>query len=126
MVRPRHPRGRLRGALAPAVAVALSLPLIGCGGGDGGDHGGRATLVPSGSVEVGDFFFRPADKQVHAGDTVTWVNTGQQLHTVKGRGFASQAFGGGQSYRFRFRRPGTYPYICTLHPTLMKGTIVVR
>jgi plastocyanin len=120
---PRRRRGRLPGALAILVGAALALPLLGCGGSGGGDRGSE---VPSGAVEVGDFFFRPADKQVHVGDTVTWLNTGEQLHTVKGPGFASHAFGGGQSYRFRFKRPGTYRYICTLHPTLMKGVIVAR
>jgi plastocyanin len=116
-------RGRLRGALALVVGAALALPLLGCGGSGGGDQGSGA---PAGAVEVGDFFFRPADKRVHVGEVVSWVNTGEQLHTVKGPGFASHAFGGGQSYRFRFTKAGTYRYICTLHPTLMKGAIVVR
>jgi plastocyanin len=117
-------RGRRGGALAVVFGAALALPLLGCGGGGGG--GDQGPRVPAGAVQVGDFFYRPADKQVGVGDRVTWVNTGQQLHTVKGPGFASQAFGNGQSYRFTFRRAGTYRYICTLHPTLMKGVIVVR
>jgi plastocyanin len=105
-------------------ALMVSAPGLACGGGDSGTQPGQPPAAP-GAVEVGDFFFSPQTKRVSVGQLVTWTNTGKQLHTVKGRGFASQAFGNGESYRFRFRRPGTYAYLCTLHPTLMKGTIVV-
>jgi plastocyanin len=106
-------------------ALILSVPGLGCGGDETSSEVAPATAAP-GAVEVGDFFFAPASKSVGRGVTVTWSNSGEQLHTVKGPGFASQAFGHGESYRFRFRRPGTFRYICTLHPTQMKGTIIVR
>jgi hypothetical protein len=63
--------------------------------------------------------------RVRAGARVAWTNRGQTTHTVKGPGFFSQALDPGKTYRHRFTRPGRYPYVCTLHPTLMKGTIVV-
>jgi plastocyanin len=36
----------------------------------------------------------------------------------------SKAFGGGGSYSYTPRKPGTIKYVCTLHPG-MDGTLVV-
>jgi len=67
---------------------------------------------------------------------VTWTNTGETIHTVKGKGFFSKAIDPGGDYEFTFGpstlrvRGGVVPapeyrYHCTLHPTRMRGTIVV-
>ena len=47
-------------------------------------------------------------------------------HTVTGEGgaFTSETFGPTR-FRMVFDRPGTYRYVCALHPE-MKGTVVVR
>ena len=81
----------------------------------------------SGSVAVttADFSFTPKLLTVKAGTTVTWTNRGSTTHNVKGPGFFSQALDPGKSYSHRFTTPGRIPYLCTLHPSLMKGTIVV-
>ena len=39
--------------------------------------------------------------------------------------FSTRAMDPGQSYSHRFIKPGTYGYLCTLHPALMKGVVVV-
>ena len=45
---------------------------------------------------------------------------------VKGKGFfTSKALGHGQKFSHRFTTAGRFDYLCTLHPTLMAGTIVV-
>ena len=103
---------RLRG-----VALALALPVGAASCGSQND----------GAVRVADFSFSPRTVELKAGQSVTWKNAGQTAHTVKGPGFFStRAMDPGGSYSHRFARPGTYPYLCTLHPTLMKGVVVVR
>jgi plastocyanin len=39
--------------------------------------------------------------------------------------FRSPALDTEQSFQFRFERPGTYRFVCSLHPQ-MTGTVVVR
>ena len=63
---------------------------------------------------------------VKAGDTVVWVNKDPFPHTATAQGvFDSKYIAAGKSWRFKARKAGEFPYICTLHPT-MKGTLVVR
>jgi len=91
---------------------------VGCGGDD-------ETAAAPGDVTLRDFAFDPARAEIAAGDTVTWTNEGREIHNVKGKGFFSDGMDAGVTYRHSFRRAGTYRYLCTLHPTQMKGTIVV-
>jgi plastocyanin len=102
-----------------AGLAALLGGVAGCGGGSQGAAGVK--------VSVADFRFAPPRVQVKPGQSVIWTNHGQTAHTVKGPGFFStRAMDPGRSYSHRFPRPGTYPYLCTLHPTLMKGVVLVR
>lgn len=112
-------RGRTRGALAAGLAAFFAVAAPGCGG--SGKSGGSA--VPK--VKAGDFFFAPKEVRVKVGQTVRWTNTGQTTHTVKGPGFFSQAIDPGMRYSHRFARAGRFPYLCTLHPQQMRGTLVV-
>ena len=102
--------------------VALGVALIGASGcGGSKSQGGGANRVAA-----ADFRFAPNRLEIKRGQTVTWTNTGQTAHTVKGPGFFStRAIDPGRSYSFRFAKPGSYPYLCTLHPTQMKRVIVV-
>ncbi|MFL5821375.1 MAG: plastocyanin/azurin family copper-binding protein [Solirubrobacteraceae bacterium] len=99
--------------------AASLIGVTGCGGSK--SESGGAT-----KVAAADLRFDPQRIEIKAGQTVTWTNSGQTAHTVKGPGFFSrQAIEPGRSYSFRFNRPGSYRYLCTLHPSLMKGVIVV-
>jgi plastocyanin len=100
------------------VTASLLAALAGCGGG----KSGGASVTP---VTVADFSFAPTPLHVPRGATVAWTNSGHTDHTVKGRGFFSRAIDPGASYRHRFDKPGTYAYICTLHPDQMRATVVV-
>jgi plastocyanin len=76
---------------------------------------------------MADFSFAPRTITIDAGQTVTWTNEGEADHTVKGRGFfSSRALGHGQKFSHRFAAGGRFNYLCTLHPTQMRGTVVVR
>jgi plastocyanin len=112
--------GRASGALAAGLAT-LFVGVAGAGCGGSGKSGGGAGA----KVKAGDFFFAPQEMRVKAGQTVTWTNTGQTIHTVKGQGFFSQAIDPGRSYSNRFTHAGRFPYLCTLHPQQMRGTVVV-
>jgi plastocyanin len=76
------------------------------------------------TVTLQDLAYSPATLTVPAGATVTWVwRDGAITHDVKGPGFRSKVQAEG-SFRHRFTQPGTYNYLCTLHPN-MTGTIEV-
>lgn len=101
----------------------LALMLSACGAGDAspadtaGDNDGRTVVIE-------DLAFAPETLTVETGDTVTWVwRDGSIKHDVSGDDFASEVMSEG-TFRNRFDDPGTYDYVCTLHPN-MTGTIEV-
>jgi plastocyanin len=88
-----------------------------------------ATAAPASStiVMAKEFMFAPTSLTVDAGSTVTWTNKDDEPHTVVSDSglFRSAALDTNESFSFRFDKPGTYRYMCTIHPR-MTGTIVVR
>jgi plastocyanin len=108
---------------ALAVAVALVVALPGCGGGD--DDGGAAPAASENArVELREITFIPSTVAVFTGGTVTWVwNDGNTRHNVVGDDFESDLVAEG-TFRHTFDAPGTYDYVCTIHPS-MKGKVVV-
>ncbi|HJX19422.1 MAG TPA: cupredoxin family copper-binding protein [Steroidobacteraceae bacterium] len=73
-----------------------------------------------------DFMFAPTSLTVSAGSTVTWTNKDDEPHTVVSDSavFRSGALDTDESFSFRFDKPGTYHYACSIHPRMV-GTIVV-
>jgi plastocyanin len=63
---------------------------------------------------------------VAIGSEVTWVNDDEAPHLVVGPAgdFKSQPLDTGDRFSFRFDKPGTYKYFCSLHPHMI-GTIIV-
>ena len=88
-----------------------------------------AETAPGGAtiVMAKDFMFAPTSLTVAAGSTVTWTNRDDEPHTVVSEGglFRSAALDTNESFSFRFEKPGTYRYTCSIHPRMV-GTIVVR
>jgi plastocyanin len=81
------------------------------------------------TVRIDDFAFDPADVQVAVGQSVTWVfGSDPEQHTVTpvedGAFEDSGQLFTGDTYVVRFETPGTFPYLCTLHP-FMTGTVTV-
>jgi plastocyanin len=76
------------------------------------------------TVVVSDMSFSSDTLTVEAGTTVTWVFEDVMPHNVVGDDFASEIMETG-SFTHTFTDPGTYPYVCTLHPT-MEGRVVVE
>jgi plastocyanin len=80
-------------------------------------------------VDVVDYGFSPAQKAIAVGATVTFVNQGSDGHDVTGNGpggdWRSGPLAPGEHYSHAFGLPGTYDYVCTIHPE-MRGRIVVQ
>ena len=76
-------------------------------------------------VTISGFAFRPALLEVAAGETVTWVNDDGAPHGVAVTNReASDTVMPGSSYSAIFDRPGSFDYLCSIHP-YMSGKIVV-
>ena len=70
--------------------------------------------------------FMPPAVTVKAGDTVAWAFQDNNPHTASSdmAVFSSLPSTKGKTYSYRFTRPGTYRYHCSIHPEMM-GTITV-
>jgi plastocyanin len=79
------------------------------------------------SIQVKDFMFMPTTLTVNAGEQVTWVNKDDEPHTVVSDSglFRSGAMDTDESFSFKFDKPGTYHFTCSIHPRMV-GTIVVK
>ena len=82
------------------------------------------------SVSIDEFRYVKDRVRIDPGDSVTWTNRGEVLHTVTSRSGAPQRFNSGfvdsgQTFSRAFTQPGTYRYLCTLHPTQMFGVVQV-
>ncbi len=88
-------------------------------------HRARAAADPSDTIS--DFKFTPATITIHVGDTITWTNAGPTDHTATASNgsFDTGILKKGASASHTFTQPGTYAYICTIHP-FMHGTVVVE
>jgi plastocyanin len=83
--------------------------------------------VPSGQVKIEGLAFRPATIIIAAGQTVTWTNRDAAPHTVTGLagGWDLGTLNAGANRSHTFAQPGTYGYVCALHPN-MAGEIIVK
>lgn len=97
--------------LFAVVAIALSTPAF-----------AQDTTIP-----IKSFKFMVMDAVVTAGSIVTWKNLDEEPHTVTSVTglFASGGMDTGQSFSFKFAKPGVYKYRCSIHPQMV-GTITVK
>jgi copper-containing nitrite reductase len=108
----------------------------------------RKALAPpvgpiGGEVEMGSMSFIPATITINAGEQVVWKNTSSYFHNVVNdpqrainrmdvsfpsgaNAFGSALLQPNAVFYHTFDRPGTYHYVCTIHETSMKGTVIVR
>jgi plastocyanin len=154
---------RIRLEVSVAAAVALAIAALVLALRDGGseqstavqesDAGDRsvAAAAPEGALEatINVFAYQPDPLRVTAGTPIVWKNIDSGVpHTVtaKDGSFDSGVMEMGETYSLTLDEPGTYVYICTLHPPAqasffgathgerlaggggggMKGTIIVE
>lgn len=86
------------------------------------------SFVPVGdnAINIANMAFTPSALTVKVGQTVTWVNRDQEPHTVAaGDGsFHSPGMGADGTFSFTFTKPGTFDYVCGIHP-FMHGSVTV-
>ena len=84
--------------------------------------------VAAGAVQVDivNFKFTPGTLTIKAGTEVAWTNHDQIAHTVTftGSGIHSDVLERNGHFSHTFTAPGTYAYICSIHP-FMHGTVIV-
>jgi plastocyanin len=70
--------------------------------------------------------YAPGTRKIAPGSWVTWSNNGQDAHTVTAvdGSFDSGNLDPSEGFSWFFDQPGTFQYICALHPW-MKARIVV-
>ncbi|WP_369394462.1 cupredoxin family copper-binding protein [Streptomyces sp. CG1] len=86
--------------------------------------------VTGDAVTIKNFAFSPTTLTVKAGTTVTWTNQDTDAHTVTSAGSGgplhSPALATHATYSYRFTKPGTYSYLCTIHPFMTAKVEVTR
>ena len=120
--------------------IAGSLFVAACGGGASGasakqDSSTSSASVAPASVVIDTFAFSPKTVHVHVGDTVTWTNRDNILHTVtsgmrdyeagnsghvtathKDGMFDMPLNGKSATGHYTFTKAGTFHYFCDRHP----------
>ncbi|MBF6251525.1 cupredoxin family copper-binding protein [Nocardia farcinica] len=132
----------LSARVVAALALTASIALAGCGS-DASESApsstsasttsAPATSAPAGpssvTVTVDDMTFSPENITVGVGDTVTWKFSDSAPHSVQGigdkaMGINSPILDSGE-WSYTFTVPGTFRYLCTLHPQ-MRGSVTVE
>ena len=142
-----------------APLLALAALAVACGGGSEAASPSRSPSSigssetgapePSASdqgdrVTIQDFTFAPKKVSVSVGDTVTWTNADDILHTVtsgvgqkqgvpgvtkdkdaKPNGVFDQELDLDDTFEFTFDKPGAFKYFCAIHPGMV-GTVIVE
>jgi len=97
----------------------------------GGNAPGAAKKPGAGVIAIADFLFGPEKHEAKVGQKITWTNVDDSPHQVTlvaadgKQGARTAVMLKGQSESLTFDKPGTFGYICGLHPN-MKGTIEVK
>ena len=140
-----------------APLFALSLIAVACGGGSEAppaqpsssapsDQPSKSPVGASGSpteVTIEDFAFAPKKSAVSVGDTITWTNADDILHTVtsgvgqkqgvpgvtkdkdaKPDGRFDQEMEFEDTFEFTFDEAGTFKYFCAIHPGMVARVVV--
>lgn len=79
------------------------------------------------AVSIENMSFRPATLTIKTGTEVTWTNNDSLTHTITSDNnvFDSGNVSSGNTYKHTFDKAGTFPYHCSIHPS-MTAEIVVQ
>jgi amicyanin len=113
-------------SVTPGMPGMSGAPSATAAPGDTSSSSAPAAPVAGNAVNIKDFKFDPATLTVPVGATVTWTNQDEEPHAIaaKDGSFHGPGMDTHGTYSFTFTKPGTYGYICSIHP-FMTGTVVV-
>jgi plastocyanin len=126
----------LRVARAVIAALVAVSALAACGGGGDGDKGKDAKPASSSGgplsgeapVKIVNFEFKPKTVAVKPGTKVTWTNDDTNIHDIKDTSPlatpVSDSLSKGDKFPITYAQPGSYSYVCGIHP-YMTGTVEV-
>ncbi|MFF2503548.1 cupredoxin family copper-binding protein [Streptomyces sp. NPDC058067] len=125
----QHRTAGMPGATGPGKASApgaspmpgMSMPM---------SPSSTAAPVTANAVAIKNFAFSPTRLKVKVGTRVTWTNQDTDAHTVTSAGSGgplhSAALATHATYSYTFTKPGTYAYLCTIHPFMTATVEVTR
>jgi plastocyanin len=115
-----------RHALA-ATLCAVALLGLASGGASRAAEPSAASNAADSTIAIRNFMFEPMSLVVAAGTKVTWKNFDGEPHTIHSidDAFRSGALDQNDTFSFKFDKPGTYRYACSIHPQMV-ATIVVK
>src|SRR3989304_5015586 len=110
---------------ADTSSTAAETPTTSRGGTTTGAPPPSTTAAGGGEVEIdiSGFAFQPGSVTISKGTKVRWRNRDGVTHTTTGGGWNASPAPAAR-FSFTFDTAGSYPYICTIHPS-MTGTITV-
>lgn len=111
--------GKIRTLLT--IGAAAHLWLLAAG------HPASAAPPDAAQILIKDFMFAPDSLTIKAGTIVTWANKDDEPHSVVSDTglFRSGARDTEETFSFKFDKPGTYHFTCSIHPKMV-GTIIVE
>lgn len=120
---------KIRLALLAAFALVVVVTLAACGGttdtGGSGDGASSGTGPAGSTIVEQNLAFDPPTLEVTVGTPVTWENLDSVPHNIKIDGKELGTQEAGAFVTWTPEKTGTYPYSCTIHPS-MTGEIVVK
>ncbi|HWE61267.1 MAG TPA: cupredoxin domain-containing protein [Chloroflexota bacterium] len=78
-------------------------------------------------ITISNYAFHPARLEVSPGTRIVWTNTDSDPHTVDSTKnvWSSEALDTDTTFARQFKKTGTFPYYCSIHP-FMRATIIVK
>jgi plastocyanin len=78
------------------------------------------------SVAIHNFMFSPMALAVAVGTRVSWKNFDGEPHTIRSIDdtFRSGALDQNDTFSYTFDKPGTYRYVCSIHPQMVASIVV--
>lgn len=125
----RHSRAAIRTGITLLAATLVGLLAVPGMASDRSQANSASPQVaaPVKGVRMINFAFKPKTITIAKGTKVKWTNGGSVSHTTtsnKGL-WDSGALAPGAAFTRVFKKVGTFMYRCTIHPSSMRGKILV-